>query len=607
MSPLKKRGPLYSNAFYRTEGGRWFTSSLVTVAIIVAIYLRFKPVFKTIDDARLMYVYAGYVTGKPVSNYTFSYIPLGWVLARLYMILPRINWYFLYHMGLIVLGSTLIGKTIYKICYRKHYPMLIAILIHIVLYVILCLSSTMMIHFEITSTIISTGGLVLFLGIDSRYDSFRKTIFEIILSAVCVALSYIICFNTFYSILCYVLAVVVYYILRGINTKKLKKALIYTGAFLLCIIVLTVSTKMAENHAKKVAGWEDYYKYNKYRVSFWDYPHSSYSENPELYEKAGWTKRFYDLAMQMYFMDSRFNIDALSTVVKRYSWFGLVNTSQMVKNAREVIEKLYRDYKIVGFATSVYGVLFVYLIVSLCLKLHWKRRWPEIVTAICCLLGTTAIVIFLASRGRLPLRAWLSCAIPCGMVCAVLVLKISKKPRILRSNAIRWGCGILSVALLCAGANVEYNNACSIERGRMVYRRDSSNIVKTLNEYAIAHPENIYIYDLHGAQNYDVFTMYPNKNKRPTNAIVWGSSYLFTPTYYEQLALNGRKRLLTENLFENDVYYITDPSKKYLKLLCDMLQESYPGTRCMKVTTLSNNLCVYKFIHIRANHERVPN
>ena len=112
---------------YRTEKGRWLTALLVSLGMLVAVFAFIHPVFMTIDDARLKYVYAGYSTGEPVSTYLFSYYPLSLILSGLYKILPGIPWYAIYQFGVIGLGSALIGKTIYRIAYRKQISFIIAI------------------------------------------------------------------------------------------------------------------------------------------------------------------------------------------------------------------------------------------------------------------------------------------------------------------------------------------------------------------------------------------------------------------------------------------------------------------------------------------------
>ncbi len=107
-------------------------------------------------------------------------------------------------------------------------------------------------------------------------------------------------------------------------------------SFFLSLILLFV--KGIEDKSKSSVEWQEYYKYNKYRVSFWDYEHETYEDNPELFDKIGWSEEFYQLSENMYFMDKRFNKENLGEIVEKFSWFELDEWINYYKLGKQLLK-----------------------------------------------------------------------------------------------------------------------------------------------------------------------------------------------------------------------------------------------------------------------------
>ena len=209
--------------FYSTETERWISAFCVSGIMFFVVSLCIYPVFMTIDDARVMYVYAGYCTGQPEGNYLFCYYPIGFIISLLYTYFPAIPWYGFYQFALILFSGAMIGKTIYKFFYQKNLGFIKAVIFHVMLYLSIALISTILMHFEITSTMVGTAGAVLLLGIDFQKD--RKVVrrLDFVLSMLCLTACYTIMFNSFYAAFCYVLVVLVVIFLKSIKEKTLKE------------------------------------------------------------------------------------------------------------------------------------------------------------------------------------------------------------------------------------------------------------------------------------------------------------------------------------------------------------------------------------------------
>ena len=563
----------------------------VAAVILVITFLIVHPVFMTIDDARLRYVYAGYATGTPTSLYLFCYYPLSAIVSTLYSWAPAIPWYALYQFGSIGLASGIIGKTIYKICNRNKIHWVFAILFHSVFYFVTCLISTILMHFEITAAMLGSAGVACFLAMDIRKDSRAVQIVDYIVSASCMIGCFIIQYNAFYSICCYLLVVIavkIAMVFKG-NRKALKNSVIMIG----CIAVLVVAVKLQDNYLKSSDSWQEYLEYNKYRVSFWDYPHTNYEEDPELFESIGWSEEFYELSDSMYFMDSRFNKDNLAAFTTRFSWFSNDGPEAMKENLQDEMKNLFRTERLPIIHVFIMGGFLVWTGVLLIRK-KWHILSPQILGLLFDVFGTAILVLVLGARGRLPLRAWLMSLIPAitvGMLLLLMTLKpfrMKKKSRILAAVL-----GTVIPIVLVLGGYWAYRKVMSQDRSWRIQR---SNNVRLMERYIISHPENVYVYDYMGCQNYSVFSSYPDSESGPSNGFAWGSSYLYTPAYFDQLRENRLKSLYTEDLLRDNVYFIASVEKnmKYKNLLEAMLKKDYPGTEMEAVDSIGDAFIVFK-------------
>lgn len=582
---------------YGSEGGRWLLAGGISLSILTAVFLLIRPVFMTIDDARLQYVYAGYASGMPESVYLFSYYPWSRLISTLYLCMPRINWYAFYHFAAIGLSSTLIGKTIYKVGFRRGFKLISAVGLHVFLYISMELISTILIHFEVTAAILGTAGVVLLLGVDSQNDRRAVRALDLVLSLLCVFGCYVIQYNACYAVLCYLMVAFLARWLQALQKGGLKRTVYQLACCGLCVLAIIVGVKHLDDQVKDTPAWNDYREYNAYRVPFWDYPHVTYDESPEMFEDMGWSKEFYSMTENMYFMDSRFSKENLERFLEKFSWTRMDSFGVMLDNAGSSLRSLYRGDRLAIVQTVLALALAGGVLVLTAASRKWrKEHYPQWLSILCCFGGTLVLIFFLAARSRLPLRAWLACMIPCVTTVTLLMWTSFPKSFVLKGiRHIRMDvvyAAVLLLAVVWAGAIVwSFQEIVGTD---WTNRQTPNANTKLLEEYVMDHPENVYVYDNYCAQNYNVFTNYPDPEHRPTNAFVWGSSYLFTPAYYRQLERCGRTQLLTENLFDENVYFIAGKVVGSWGKLRGMLEKEYGPIKGEQIDTLGPYLVVYK-------------
>ncbi len=579
-----------STKFFDNYWIQWGLSAAISFMLITGVFLIVEPVFMTIDDARLMYVYAGYMTGNPEANYLFSYYPLGWLISSLYCVLPGISWYAIYHFIVIGLASTIIGKVIYSTKQKRENSIMKLICFHIIVYFLFFLISTILVHFEITATLIGTAGVILLLNIRLENDSIVRIVFESFISIVCIWMCFIQQFNSFYAICCYILVSFSYLLFKATQQKKMKKTCVYMCIYTICCFSFVLGSKSIENYMKNTEEWKQYQSYNKYRVSFWDYEHITYEQNPEKFEEQGWSEEFYEAAENMYFMDKRFDKGILSNLFQRFSWGTESSIDKFLNTWKNSFIELFKNERIA--ILQLYTIVIFYVLILFFSVRKWeeKKNFHEIISSTCCFGGTIVLLSYLAGRGRLPIRAWFACAIPCGIILSIILIqKIIEEGRCKTCKE-----NVIGVFLALPMLIFFVQSYKEIYLTDWKYRQSCVGQISAIEEYAIAHPENIYIYDIWGMQNYGVFTNYGSGNV-PLNLIPWGSSYVFTPVYYEQLNLNEREQLLSEDLYDENVYYISHAQNPmYRDILLAMLNKDYASTRIEKIDNIADFGSVYK-------------
>lgn len=580
---------------YASELGRWIMSAFVSFFILGILFLLFRPVFMTIDDPRVRYVYAGYAAGEPVGNYLFCNVILGSAIAGLYKLAPGIPWYVIYHILLIGLSSGAIGKTIYKFCYKKGITANVAVFIHIATYLALSIISTIMMHFEITAVMTGTVAIVLLLGISDE-DRRSSQYFDIVFSSFFLFVTFLIAKNNLYAICCYLLVIFVYHLLHMIYTRKKKVFVRLVVIFIPLTVAGIALAFFCNNMAKKTDEWQKYLSYNKYRVSYWDYPHVTYDENPDLFEEIGWTENFYKLAEDMYFLDERFNEDALASFCEPFSWFNYMGKDEMLENVKSSVSSLYKKEPVVVFQTVLAVITFLLIVRFLYLDKNRKKNASIYISLLCNFGGTIILMGYLAIRARFPLRVWLSCFIPFEVINIIQLLRLyGIRKRESDGNETQYAAKRLLRTLLATFCCFFFLNAFKdgILDGYN-YRNRLIERLLTVENYCIDNEEKVYIYEPNFIQNYSALSEYKNAESGPVNMLAWGSSYIYTPAFYQQLKYLGYETFSTENLFDENIYIITNNTENKENKLFVFLEEEYPGFGYEVVDWIMDDCAVYK-------------
>ena len=582
---------------YKTEIGRWLFAGLVSACLLGIIFLLFRPVFSTIDDTRLRYVYAGYSSGVPSGNYLFCNVIIGSAISWLYRMAPGIPWYVICHMGIIWFGSSAIGKTVYKLCLRKDINPGVAVIIHISAYLSLFCMATMMIHFEITAAVSGTAAVALLLGLDNHDKKLTQYI-DMAFSVIFVFLAYLLLKSGLYAVCCYLLVVLLYHLVKLI--KKQSRIFIRVACFFAPLALVAVFfAAYSNNSAKGTDEWQEYDRYDDYRVPYWDYPHITYKDDPELFESIGWSEELYNLIdRKMYFIDERFNEESLSAFVEPFSWFSF-DMDNLFSNAENSFSTLYNTEPFAKYQTLLALISFI-MGISLFIKDNKKKENLAIyLSLLCTFVGTLLLMLFLAVRGRLPLRAWLMCFIPFGIITLFQLLRLQRTDRKDESKSIdmekKSGKSLMWTAVIAACCFIFLNTFHNGIYNRYTYRIKENKKMLLAEEYCIANEENFYVYDPYELQDYIALKEYKDLENSPLNMLMWGSSYIYTPVFHQQIKNFGYESFYTYNLFDEDVYLIAGADNLENSPLFLLLEKEYPDFEYEIVDEITDKCVVIEF------------
>lgn len=569
-------------------------SALLIVVTIAVVH----PAFATIDDARVLYVNAGYASGSPEGTYLFSNALWGNLLAALYGLVPEINWYVMYQIACVLIASSVLGVSILHFGKRAGVSLVPLAGIGALLFVVMFQNAIMLMHFEVCAAMMGVSGITLLLlsdWVEKGAGNVACRVLSVFLMLICYAQEE----NTFYASLTFYLLAAFYQAMSATRFagNRAKKKTIVRSVLPSVAVMVGAVILLQINNASMGLAWEDYLEYNPYRIAFWDYPHETFSENPSLYASAGWSEEFYSATQYMYFMDDRFDAESLSKIVEPFSRGSSSIDESPLVSIPAVLYKLFKTEVLTRWQLLLGTAI---CLAALLIYIRTRRQRRVLLEGLLCLgaaLLSVVLCLYLAWRGRLPLRAWEVIALPGIVVCLFALFKLYLASRgALNKNGscVRVGSICLAIALLaiaCVGLS-DIDPYISRLNSSLEYRHEMNAHVKAVEQYAIAHPDKVFITGYY-YQNYDPFTCY--QNEKPVNVVAWGSSYYMTPVYLEQMNTIGRDPLTSSSLLEDNVYLIVNSvSSEDVETVYSMLASDYGATTLKFVESIDSTMKVYK-------------
>jgi len=585
---MKKLGETIQK-FYQSERARWLFSVFIALAIVGVAALLSTISYYDNDDLNIAWALAGYRTGTPSFAHPFINCLMAIVTSALYTVLPKIPWWLVLQLGAIVLGMTAVFASLLKIGARRRVPLLLVLALMAVLGAGLFYYGVVLVTFTLSATIAGAGATALVLSADAadekklrrRYLSF---------AVVLLAISLLVRNSSGIAAACFVLGAFLYRAVEGkfaaekAFTKQLLTFFVVSVATLALLVGINAYGRTAQNP-------EGFVAYDEARSSYMDYPHDTIVENPAAYAEAGWDGTIAAMASYWFYMDERITTDAFQTIAEKSAFAGM-SFAQKFSRGASYLPLLFKNYPL----SIYYGALVaVAYIAALILFVFNRKRWFSLIGASAFLLGASALLCYLLAEGRLNLRVWMTVSILTSVAIWFCALSIYDAPereqRHTLFGMLRTGLlGVMILASLGAGYKV-FRTVVSYEDGTPTMLATS----QAVTDYAISHPENVYIRDVYAANNVDALSVYPENP--PTNLLDWGGCDMNTITRAQQLAVNGLKSTWAKDLFRLDnVYYIGDQTGQYLPLMVDYMKQHCGATGYEVADTITGGVVAVRFL-----------
>lgn len=563
------------------ERTRLLLSMLTVAALLGVLWACFRIRFEVADDAEYMAYVAGFRTGTPTPSMLYCGYLWGLILSTLYRITGAVPWYTIAFMTLIYASLVAISKSMLKSAQRARFPLWLALCLFVALFIGVFSLYLVALQFTVVAAFCGAGALSLLLTAYEKDAKGQRTA-----DMVFAALMMLFCFNIRAEIgYIALLLLVCSFVLRLLLDKGRWRGLALYMTVLAAVCGLSLgATRLYESGPE----WKAYHAYKDARTQYTDFSHLPFEEYPEVYADVGWDEALYRLVDHWFFMDERVNTgsfqklnDARDAYTVRAPLLQRFKTA--ATNARPMIGNPY----------CLFLAACLALICIACFVFLWrgtKDRWLSLLP-LGYGLAAAALLLYtlMAYNGWLPQRVY-AAMLFMAIVCAAVLLPYTYGA--LRSDGKErarhaWICCVIIAACIGLCGSI----ICVKKLGPPKWDQAHETTAGPAKEaYAVAHHENIYVYDASLLGTGDPFCTYTDI--KPNNLIYWGGTAMFSPPYYEQLRSLGYGELYADSFFDERVYLLcaSEPSGDFLAYM----EGRFPGCVYTAVERL-DGFAVYSF------------
>lgn len=249
---------------------------LMSIVYFFAVALKGNCVFSTNDDYRMRLIISGAYTGTPSSQGVYMNTILTMFLAILYRILPKIEWYGLFHFGSMLLTSCYM-EYCFLIKSKTLSQLLSSFCVVLFFMISILLNHLLMPQFTITAAFWAAAAITASMHV---FNGERKFDFHFWILLVSSALSLLVRFKVF--LLSFPLILVILaekgLAVRKYSIKNLAKPVIL-------VTVITVILAGYSTLQRRVGKLSDFWSYNIARSGVYDYVEiPAFNDNTEFYD-----------------------------------------------------------------------------------------------------------------------------------------------------------------------------------------------------------------------------------------------------------------------------------------------------------------------------------
>ena len=550
--------------------------SIVIVAILLALTWALIPLtFETNDDAYLMGYLSGGRTGKPEADIIFSMFLWGKLVSVLYNVCATIPWYTLIFLSLIALSLVTVCY-----CVVSSFPEWGGSLFCL-LYFCMFLYYSVILQYTTVSTYCGIAAVSLML-IDRKEENRKNIIIKNIIIFCFMFFAVNIRFRVGYLVIgsaaCAISLEILRYLLKAADKRKIKNMVI---SFITICVAAGISIGVNNIH-ESLGGWEDFREYNAQRVPFTDYSKLEYESNKDLFDEIGWSEDFYELVKRWFFMDETVNAETLGRINER-------NVHGSIRVGRGLLHDWFPK---IEFQVIVWVLLLIFLFADA--VRHRGGRYKRSIVSFAWLFVWFVETQYFGYTGRVIERAfeaWTLLAVIPSILGMAGDRSAVEEETEKKGKSIA-GCVVISVLalLLCIICARHPSGGYVRAKAFSLARSEIKTVQANMEDYAMAHPENLYVYGTSLSGEGSPWRVY--REGLPYNLIFWGGSFYHSPLYYAQIRMNGFEHIFMEDFFEENVYFIA--KEKPDENLLNVMEEKFPGCT-WEITDEADGFIVYRY------------
>ena len=514
---------------------------LLTVLIAgVLISIAYDFSFSSNDDSLLRAIASGVYTGKPESHLIYIMFPLGCVFKGLYSILPSVEWYGIFMVGMHFLCWYLLVKRVVS-CFEAIWERIFANVATLLLIVTVDLKYMLMHQYTVLAGVIvatailwiATASIVSAHGEKSAKDGIvplvllivslwlRKEVLLMGLPLVCIAI-----------------------LVKGF--KNIKKTLVYALIFAVVFAASFVTEKFAYSSRE----WKDFKAFNEARTEAYDYnKFPEYETYKDMYEKLEIPESEYTILT--WGLDVSLAKHATTESLKSITgcYDDIIKDWQQYYS---VPKKIIKDTVTGIFRNDVQpiGILMGVMII-IAIILSWVSKDYRLLIA--CLGAYAYRVVFTAYliyKGRFLER------VSYGLMLMILLVAVSVLAGFLSDRRI--SLKGRHVAVICAFVITAVATVLTLQKTLEASKKLSkdSEKIEILYDYCNSRPEDDFLVNTYSVATFTekVFL----KEKRPANYIVMGEWTAKSPLEEKRLERAGVTDYETAALTGENTYILTN-------------------------------------------------
>lgn len=558
----------------------WLWAALMTAAVLLFALLCTEVRYAMNDDAGIMRAFLGYESGEPASFHIYIHGLLARPLCWLSTAFPALPWFSYLQVALLGLSCLIIAKSVMQCFVKREKPLWAGAVIALAFLVTLCLKYISRMTFTQTSALLGAAAVLQMLSIEHDRGAWR-VVLGMAGALALVALSYALRQITALPVLafCGLVFVVIALDEYGIG-KKAKRSLLPMVISLALVAAVMGGLVILREAEIQNSGAQEYLDWQEANTDVIDF-YGLMNVPEEAYELVGWDSATRVMANKWCFLDSDLSTE---------------NFLVLDKYMKEHDTRTLSDRIAAGWATCLsvirsnpqdmqcLALMLAALVIALACAVL-TRSWTALFGLAAGVLGSLAMIAYLAIGGRFPLRALLMVALPlAALVFGLLPACLPKKLSI-------------PTALVCAAIAVWC--ACAFIPGVLPNEEEElalGNAMGDLEEYALGEPESLFIYDdtLVGAD----LRAFPDYSEGvPNNITFWGGWGMRSPEnvkLFENFGIDLAD-FNPEHLLREDVFIASGRVDPPPMVILEWLQEKVSPEVDWEIWSEYGNVYIFHF------------